>query len=271
MCASRTKREENSMTDYEQLRDSAPSESRIEWRDGDRWSSYLREKDEELKADESLSEQGKYEKAEEYRAKTEPRIQRAYEKARDHLAEEVKRQRGASVPMPGNKTLFANPVKDSTELVAIQTEAASIQAKVERTQNRMPAGMKAGGHATDVLRESFAQGMEVGGVEGTVKCRGALRAAEALGVPVDDVVSAYREQRHYEAADEAFRLENLRLTVPSGRSVPTNPFAAREKPPQGGDFHTGRGATLFKGRPAPQLAPQRRGDGFGRRRKPPWK
>jgi hypothetical protein len=255
---------------YEQLCDGLDGEAGISWRDGDRWTSYLREKFEALGADEKLSEEGRCETAEEYLKKTRPRIESAYEKARHHLAEEVKRKRGVSVPMPDNKTLFANPVKDSTELAATQAEAASIQAKVERLQSRTPAGMRAGGHATDVLREAFAQGMEVGGVEGTVKCRGALRAAEALGVPVDDVVSAYRERRHYEAADEAFRLENLRLTVPSGRSVPANPFD-NQKTPQGGDFHTGRGATLFKGRPTPQPAVQRGLGGSERRRKPRWK
>ena len=255
---------------YEQLRDGLEGEAGISWRDGDRWNSYLHEKYAALKADESLSEQGKFERAQDYLDRTAPRIQKAYEEARKQLDEEVKRKRGASVPMPDNKTLFANSVKDSTELVAIQSEAASIQAKVERLQSRAPAGMRARGHATDGLREAFAQGMEVGGAEGTVKCRGALRAAEALGVPVDDVVSSYREQRHFEAADEAFRLENLRLTVPSGKSVPANPFAP-ERGNRGGDFHTGRGATLFKDRPAPQPAPGRRGDSFGRRRKPSWK
>ena len=255
---------------YEQLRDGLEGEAGISWRDGDRWNSYLHEKYAALNADESLSEQGKFGKAQDYLDRTAPRIQKAYEAARKHLVEEAKRKRGASVPMPDKKTLSASPVKDSTELVAIQTEAASIQAKVETLQSRMPAGMKAGGYATDVLREAYAQGMEVGGVEGTVKCRGALRAAEALGVPVDDVVSAYREQRHYEAADEAYRLENLRYSVPSGKSVPANPFAA-QKTPQGGDFHTGRGTTLFKNRPAPQPTSGRRGVGSERRRKPSWK
>ncbi len=105
---------------YEQLCDGLDGEAGISWRDGDRWTSYLREKFEALGADEKLSEEGRCETAEEYLKKTRPRIESAYEKARHHLAEEVKRKRGASVPMPDNKTLFANPVKDSTELVAIQ-------------------------------------------------------------------------------------------------------------------------------------------------------
>jgi hypothetical protein len=265
-----TEQSQPSASLYEQLRDGLDGEAGISWRDGDRWTSYLKEKFEGLRADESLSEQGKSEKAQDYLDRIAPRIQKAYEEARKHLDEEVKRKRGASVPMPDNKTLFANPVKESTELVAIQSEAASIQTKVQSLQSRAPAGLRAGSHATDVLREAFAQGMEIGGVEGRVKCRGALRAAEALGVPVDDVVSAYREQRHYEAADEAQRLASMLLSVPSGKSVPANPFAA-QRSPRGGEFHTGRGATLFKGRPAPQPASQRGVGGSERRRKPRWK
>jgi hypothetical protein len=252
-----------SASPYEQLRDGLEGEAGIAWRDADRWTSYLTEKFETLEADEKLSQEGKYGAAEEYLNKTRPRIESAYEKARKHLAEEAKRKKGASVPMPDKKTLFANPVKDSTELVAIQTEAAGIQAKVEKLQSRLPAGMKAGGQASDVLREAYAQGMEVGGVEGGVKCRGALRAAEALGVSVDDVVSPYRERRHYEAADEAFRLENLRLTVPGAKSmIPTNPFSPQSSPKS--DYHTGRSNTLLKPRTSTP-------DKGAKRRRPPWR
>src|SRR5215210_9374066 len=96
---------------YEQLRDGLDGEAGIAWRDGDRWTSYLREKFETLKADEKLSEEGKYEAAEEHLNRTAPRIQKAYEEARKHLAEEAKRKRGASIPLPDGRDLSTIRVK----------------------------------------------------------------------------------------------------------------------------------------------------------------
>ena len=61
---------------YERLRDSAPKEARVEWRDGDRWASSLREKFQELAADEDLSEQGKCERAQRNRETATPKIER---------------------------------------------------------------------------------------------------------------------------------------------------------------------------------------------------
>jgi hypothetical protein len=96
---------------YEQLRDTTDGKAGISWRDGDRWSSYLREKFEMIRADEKLSEAGKYEAAEEYLAKTRPRIEQAYEAARSHLEAEAKRKRGASIPLPDGR----GPLHDKGE------------------------------------------------------------------------------------------------------------------------------------------------------------
>ena len=134
----------------------------------------------------------------------------------------------------------------------------------------MPKGMSGADPAPDALRDAYASAMEDGGVEGMARARGVLRAAEQLGVPVDDVVAPFMERRHYEAAAEAHQLELLRKQVPSPKSmIAANPFTPRSSPKS--DYHTGRGSTHFKGRPAPQPASGRRGAGSERRRKPPWK
>jgi hypothetical protein len=81
--------------------------------------------------------------------------------------------------------------------------------------------------------------MEDGGLEGMTRARGCLKAAEQLGIPQDEVVASFREQKHYEAADEAYQLENLLRSVPSGKSVPANPFKPHST--HGSDFHTAGG------------------------------
>jgi hypothetical protein len=260
---------------YERLRDGLEGEGGISWRDGDRWTSYLREKFETLRADEKLSEEGKYEAAEKYLAKTRPRIEQAYEAARSHLEAEAKRKRGASIPLPGGGNLSTIKVKDSSEVLAIQGEAQAVISRIERVRDRMPKGMR-GDPAMDVLREVYASAMDDGGVEGMTRARGCLKAAEQLGVPQDELVAPFREQRHYEAADEAYQLENLRRSVPSGKSVPANPFTPKPKR-SGGDFHSGRAKALFKDASAqatPRPIAHERPGPFGsskRRRKPLWK
>lgn len=250
------------MTDYEHLRESAPEEARIAWRDGARWSSYIQEKDRQLKADQSLSGQGKYEKAEGYRANAEDRIRKGYETARKVLESEAKRKHRASIPLPDNFDLSMVRVKDSAGLLAIQGEAQAIMARVERMGERMPKGMR-GSHATDVLRETFASALDDGDIEGMAKARGVLKAAEQLGIPHDEVVAPFRERRHYEAADEALRLENLRGQVPSGKSLPANPFS--QQPKSGSDLHTARSNKLLKPKASGVTVP-----GKSRRQANPW-
>ena len=263
------------MTDnYERLRDSAPEEARGPWRDGDRWSSYLQEKDQQLKADESLSEQGKFEKAEGYRANAENKIRSGYEKARKVLTDEAKRKQRASIPLPDDLDLSTTKVSDSAGLLAVQGEAQAIIARVERMHERAPQGLR-GDATTDILREVYASAMDDGGVEGVARARGCLKAAEQLGIPQDEVIAPFREQKHYDAADETLRLENLQRQVPSGKSLPTNPFAPERA--HGSDFHTSGSRQKFLAGGAgsdekPIMAGSRAAGLFGsQRRKAPWK
>jgi hypothetical protein len=230
---------------YEQLRDSAPKEAAIEWRDGDRWVSYLRERNQELAADESLSDQGKFDKAQRYLEAAVPKIQRGYEKAAKLLRDEAQRKALASLPLPDGRDLNTK-AKDSAGLLAIQGEAQAIVSKIERMREKLPKGMRGAmsDPATDVLRDAYASAMDDGGIEGMARARGALRAAEQLGVDKTDVVAPFMERKHYEAADEARRLEHLAQQVPSARAmIPANPFSPQSSPKS--EYHTRRGGNLL--------------------------
>jgi hypothetical protein len=226
---------------------------------------YLREKYRDLAADETLSDSGKHEKAQRYLETATAKIERGYEKAVKWLEKEAQRKARASVPLPDGHDLNTK-VKDNAGLLAVQGEAQAIVSKIEGRRAKTPKGMRGTDPAPDVLRDVYSDAMEEGGVEGMARARGALRAAEQLGVPIDDVVAPFMERKHYEAADEARRLERLRKQVPSAKSmIPSNPFAPKNKPK--GEYHTGRGSNIFAPRSTTTHKPASRSD--GRRR--PWK
>jgi hypothetical protein len=255
--------EQEAASPYEKLRDSAPKVARVEWADGDRWARHVREQLQKLANDEELSDKGKHERAQYHLGVATTKIERGYTKAAALLEKEAKRAELASVPLPDGHDLNTK-VKDNDGLLAIQGETQAIVSKVEARREKMPKGMKAPDPAPDVLRDIYAAAMEDGGVEGMARARGALRAAEQLGVPVDDVVAPFMEREHYEAADEARRLSYLAKQVPSPKSmIPANPFAPESKPK--GEYHTrSASANVFKPR-----SPSTTTDSGPRRR--PWK
>ena len=257
---------------YERLRDSAPKEARVEWRDGDRWAASLREKFQELAADGDLSEQGKFERAQRHLETAAAKIQRGYERAAKTLEREAQRQALASVPLPDGHDLNTK-VKDNAGLLAVQGEAQAIISKIERMREKLPKGIKnQNDHVVDMLRDTYASAMEDGGVEGMARARGVLRACEQLGVDKASVIAPFMERKHHEAADEARRLEVLRKQVPSAKSmIPANPFTPESKPK--GEYHTGRGGNIFVPRSttAHKGAASSSGARNDGRRRRPWK
>jgi hypothetical protein len=230
--------------------------------DADRFADYLRETYRNLGSDETLSEEGRYQKAQEAYQRTSVRIANSLRKAREKAASETKVARESSVPMPDGKTLATSSTKDTSELLAIQQETNTILSRVEERRAKLPEGMAARtDFASDVLRESYRVAMERGGIEGTVQAKAALRAGEELGVSADEIVGPYREERHYKAAERARRMELVAATIPSERSIPQPPFKKSGGSPQGvGTYGTGN--KLF--------VPRKQGQMFKRTR-PSWK
>ena len=122
---------------YERLRDSAPKEAKVEWRDGDRWAAHLREKLSDLAANENLSDKGCHDAAGYHLEVATKKITRGYQRAAELLRKEARRQELASVPLPDNHDLNTK-VKDASALVAIQNEARSLIAKIERREAKRP-------------------------------------------------------------------------------------------------------------------------------------
>jgi hypothetical protein len=89
------------------------------------------------------------------------------------------------------------------------------------------------------LRQEYARGLEIGGVEGGSICRGVLRASQELGVG-DDWLDSLRSDRQRQSLDDARRLEHYAGLI--SVKAPEPPKSLR-KP-------SGRG-----GGPAPLLVP----------------
>ena len=250
---------------YESLRDNLPTgEGAVGtlWRDADRFADYLRETYRNIGSDETLSEEGRYQKAQEAYQRTSARIADSLRKAREKAASEAKVARESSIPMPDGKTLVTSSIKDTTELLAVQQETNTILSRVESRRAKLPKGMSTQADiASDVLRESYRAAMERGSVEGAVQAKAALRAGEALGVTADEIVDRYRDERHYEAAERAMHMEMVAATIPSERSIPKPPFSQSGGSPQGVGTY-GAGGKLF--------VPRKQGQMFKRTR-PSWK
>jgi hypothetical protein len=251
---------------YETLRDNLPAgEGAVGtlWRDADRFTDYLRETYQNLSKDETLSVEGKAQKAQDAYQRTSARIANSLKGAREKATSEAKVARESSIPMPDGKTLASNSIKDTTELLAVQAETSSILSRVEERRAKLPEGMRARtDFATDVLRESYRTAMERGGIEGTVQAKAALRAGEALGVTADEIVGPYRDERHYEAAERARRMELVAATIPTERSIPKPPFTKAVGSPQGvGTYGAGDKVVI----------PQSHGRIFKRSSRPAWK
>jgi hypothetical protein len=227
---------------YENLRDGVENSAvRTAWREGDRWASYIGEQYQAIATDETLSEEGRTLREEQVREKYLPKITQAYSEAREKALAESKSAEALSIPLPDGKTLGTGVVKDATTMVAIQNETASILQGIERIKAKAHKNQDVSAYTTNAIRDAFSNAMELGGFEGFVQARAAIKAGESLGMSATEIASAYMEQKHYEASDRARRYAYIARVIPGQASIPKPPSSSRRKanPLGKGDLHTG--------------------------------
>ncbi len=245
---------------YEQLRDGATGEGGDAWRATDKEESRLRELYRGLKEDPRYSEEHKSEQAWEAYERVKDKIAANKEKAREKLAKQARTGERFSIPMPGQEPLTTN---DTNKLLASQNEAARIVRKIERVDSGKGPFKP---DQTEVLRNEYQRGLEVGGVQGGAICRGVLEAADELGVDKHSVVDPFRKERHHESLQSAEHAQ--RLTQLIGKQVPEPPFK-RPGSGRGGDMHT-RPNFLVLDRDREQIVEPAVGH-TGKKRRPAWK
>jgi hypothetical protein len=198
-----------------------------------------------------------------------PLIEQKANAAREKLLKSADYYEMSSIPLPGGQSLRTNNV----ELLSLtQGERARI---VERLGYEPPniARMKAAGknvpasaeaRPASVLREEYARGLDIGGVQGGAICRAVISLAEDRGMSVDDIVDEHRRdwqrQRLQSAQDARIQARSIYSRVPlPGYKRPGGALSPEEA-------RAGKKRTPFGMPKKASSAIQKKG-----RRKPNWK
>jgi hypothetical protein len=213
---------------YEELRDSATGGGEEAWRQADREEGNLRRLYATLKEDPRWFEEYKAQKAWEASEAAKDKITDGRERAREMLEAQARSGERFGIPGPGGEALVTN---DPQKLKASQNEAARIARKIDRIDNSGKGGPLKPDRLA-VLRGEYDRGLEVGGPQGGIVCRGVLAAADELGIDAGSVVDGFRKDRHRESLERGELAGRLARTV--GGSVPEPPFARPGRPVQQG-------------------------------------
>jgi hypothetical protein len=215
---------------YEQLRDGLSGEAGQAWRQADMEESNLRALYRSLEEDPRYTTEHKAEKAwESYEAARE-KIVAGREKARESLRKQAQTGERLSIPLPDGEALITT---DTAKLLASQNEATRIIRKLERSS----AGGPFRPNRAEALKEEYSRGLEIGGMQGGVICRGVLAAADELGIDTNTVVDEFRKPRHREILEKASHAERVadligtRLNVEPPFPRPGTAAAARAGAP----------------------------------------
>jgi hypothetical protein len=232
---------------YESLRDSVENtEARAAWLDADRRKANLSETYRTLKDDPRYTEEHKASQMWERYEKESEHIQAAGQKARDLLEKEAKGHEMMALPHPKGENLHGV----STErLIAAQNEASRIARKLDRLENMSgPKSFKPA--PSQVLKDEYAKGIEVGGVEGAARCKGVLMAADELGIPEEAFLDDLRTPEQHKRLDKARRA--LFMAQHIGSHIPEPPLRRRPGASQGmGTYGAGNKLILPKSRTKP--------------------
>jgi hypothetical protein len=213
---------------YAEMRDGATGEGGEAWRRADREDGNLRQLYTTLKGDNRYSDEYKAEKAWEAYEAVREKIAGGREKAREMLEAQARLGERFSIPVPDGEALVTS---DTTKLLASQNEAARIVRKIDRIDNS-GKGSPLKPDRLAVLRQEYGRGLEVGGAQGGIVCRGVLAAADELGVDAHSIVDGFRKDRHRESLERGEHSGRLARTV--GGSVPPPPFPRPGRPVQQG-------------------------------------
>jgi hypothetical protein len=115
----------------------------------------LRTPPQSIAADETLNEEGRRLREEQVYERYLPKIAQAYAQAREKALAEAKSAEAMSIPLPDEKTLGTDAVKDATTMVAIQNETATILEGIERIKAKAHKNQDVSAYTTDAIRDAF--------------------------------------------------------------------------------------------------------------------
>jgi hypothetical protein len=200
---------------YDDVQREARGPGVAEWRKADKARDDLSATYQSLRDDPRYTEEHKASQMwAAYESESE-RIQAAGEKARELLEREAKGHEMMAMPRPKGENIFS---LSTEKLLAAQNEAARIVRTMERRQSA-PGPFKP--NTASVLKEEYARGIDTGGAEGTAICKGALMAADELGISAEEFLNDLRTPEQMEALDKAERCRRMAFSIPN--NVPRPP------------------------------------------------
>ncbi len=189
-----------------------------------------------IEANEDLIPEAKERKAQEVLDRHGPKIAEAYKRSKATVSTSAESSYHFSLPFPEGKTFAQARVQDSTEMLAVQSEADAISQRVvgqslqEATKavskNPRDKGIRQGsGHTTKALRQEFDKAMSEGGIEGRVRAMAIERVCESLGAGAERSSPSYIVQqsrildsatrRYLAAMRELARVRKLQANTPA--------------------------------------------------------
>jgi hypothetical protein len=225
---------EASSNSYEAIRDSSPilsERARSAWQLADKMGQRLREEYQRIADDAELVDAAKQERAARAYERNAQRIAEAKQQARQALLRESSIKERQAKPWPTGES---KDISNSTERLSLAySESERLVRIVEKRSNLKTANSERPNplfNAGDFLRGKFAEGIGIGGVQGSALCAGVLRAAEELGVDEHDVLDPLRTDEQRELLDNARRLAHYsRLVDTSVPQVPRKLLSRSER------------------------------------------
>lgn len=217
---------------YETLRDSATGEAKTAWDAVDRERTKLREYYRQLEEDPKFADDYKSEQAWARYQSAREKIEAYAPKAREALEKQARIAERFSIPMPSGESVITH---DTDKIIAGQNEASRIVRRIDRMDTSGKGPFKP--DRRQILQTEYKRGLELGGTQGAIICRGVLSAADELGIDADSVVDAFRNERHHKNLEDAQHAARLIQLI--SKQTPAPPFPRPGARPRGGDMHTG--------------------------------
>jgi hypothetical protein len=146
-----------------------------------------------------------------------------------------------SIPMPDGQTLATTTrPKDANEMNSRpeRDDGPRYEGRDRPGQGTMSDRAQPGGNKSirlshdprvDVLKDAFSGAMEAGGVEGKIGALAVEKAAKALGLDLEEIVSSHRQEIHHRRLEESRRYEPATGVLPSGRTTSANPYGSTRR------------------------------------------
>jgi hypothetical protein len=225
---------------YEWIRDTGangviPESVRRQWVNADNREARLRDQYLSISEDGDLTPEAKSLRAQDAYERERDQIVNLKQETKASLLSEAKLAARRSQPWPqGESREPSDPqrlllaAQEGDRLVRVAQRRATISVSGKERPNPMFS-------STDFLKEKYGEGLEQGGAAGASLCGGVLRACEELGVDVQEVLNAHRDEYQIQQIDNARRMQ-LYTELISER-VPELPKKLQAKKQRGGDFN----------------------------------